>query len=178
MVPINFRNQFPSESLKNFVLFTKIYVYPKDCEKLETIIEAVKKQMAVAAKKEEQQKQINTTVNGINTFAFKILPLPLKFFFIRLGKLFFKSKHSIIFSNLGIANMPEGAGVEKVFFNLNVSNNNPVNCGALSNGDDLMLTFTRTIAETEVERRFFTSLSKEGIKVKILSNFREEQIVL
>ena len=74
--------------------------------------------------------------------------------------------------------MPEGAGVEKVFFNLNVSNNNPVNCGALSNGDDLMLTFTRTIAETEVERRFFTSLSKEGIKVKILSNFREEQIVL
>lgn len=178
MVPINFRNQFPSESLKNFVLFTKIYVYPKDCEKLETIIEAVKKQMAVAAKKEEQQKQINTTVNGINTFAFKILPLPLKFFLIRLGRLFFKSKHSIIFSNLGIANMPEGAGVEKAFFNLNVSSHNPVNCGALSNGDDLMLTFTRTIAETEVERRFFTSLSKEGIKVKILSNFREEQIVL
>ena len=178
MVPINFRKQFESVTLKNFVLFTKIYVYPKDCGSLERIIECVKEQLNRASKKEEQQKQINTTVNGINTFAFKILPLPIKFFFIRLGRLFFKSKHSMIFSNLGVAGMPDGAGVNKVFFNLNVSNNNPVNCGAISSGDTLMLSFTRTIAETEVERKFFTSLTEEGVNVKIMSNFREEQIVL
>ncbi|MGN0796127.1 MAG: hypothetical protein ACI4MT_04145 [Christensenellales bacterium] len=178
MVPINFRKQFESITLKNFVLFTKIYVYPKNCDSLENIIGCVREQMAQAALKEEQQKQINTTVNGINTFVFKILPLPIKYFFIRLGRLFFKSKHSMIFSNLGVANMPEGAGLNKVFFNLNVSNNNPVNCGAISNGDTLMISFTRTIAETEVERRFFTSLTEEGVKVKIMSNFREEQSVL
>ena len=41
---------------------------------------------------------------------------------------------------------------------------------AASYGDTLYLNFTRTIAETTVEREFFTSLVKLGIPVKVESN--------
>lgn len=178
MLPVNFRVQFPSKSLKNFVSFVKICVNPKEVETFEDMVQKVKEQMEKVMTKQEMQNLINTTVKGQSLPFFKFLVLPLKYLFIRIGKIFYKARHTVIFSNLGVTELPEDMGVDKIIFNLNVSKNNPVNCAAVTTGDKLMITFTRTIVETEIERLFFTKMVSDGVKVSVMSNFREEQNVL
>lgn len=178
MLPVNFRVQFPSKSLKNFVSFVKITVNPKEVETFEDMVQKVKEQMEKVMTRQEMQNLINTTVKGQSLPLFKFLVLPLKYLFIRIGKIFYKARHTVIFSNLGVTDLPENMGVDKIIFNLNVSKNNPVNCAAVTTGDKLMVTFTRTIVETEIERLFFTKIASDGVKVSVMSNFREEQNVL
>ncbi len=178
MVPIDLRRYYGSESLRNFVLFTRVSILPEDNLSFDEIIQECDRQLKEGTSLESIQSQLDTTVKSTQTFVYKYMPLALKYATLKIGKLFLKSRQTVVFSNAGIIKMPMGVDFEKVVVHLNVSKNTPYGIGVVSYNDELMVSFTRAIVETELEKDFFTSLSNMGIDVKISSNFREEQNVL
>ena len=62
------------------------------------------------------------------------------------------------------------ARVERMDFLLGPLSRNRVAMAALSSNGKLVLNFTRTIRESEVERAFFTALVKAGLHVCVESN--------
>lgn len=178
MVPVNLRRVFGGSTLRNFVLFTRLTIMPSEDMTLERCIEIISRQFKEDTTKECLQAQLNTTVKSARTPIFKLMPLPLKYILFRFGKLFLKSRQTMIFSNVGRVELPEGIPVDRMFVHLNVSKNSPKNVGAISVGDNLVVSFTRDMVETETERWFFTSIVDMGIPVTVASNFREEQDVL
>ena len=79
-------------------------------------------------------------------------------------RLFLKSRQTIIISNLGRFNLPEGLGVDKAIFNVNVSKNARTNVGIISLGDKVALSFTKTIVENKVEKGVVDAIEKMGGK--------------
>ncbi|HOB63939.1 MAG TPA: hypothetical protein PKH08_02105, partial [Clostridia bacterium] len=97
-------------------------------------------------------------------------------FFVKLGKLLSSNtKQTLIVSNLGEINMPKGFEkyLNGFLFCLNVSRKVPKNVGIVSYNGKTVISFTRQLVSTRMEKQFFTRLIKEGVKVSVISNFRE-----
>lgn len=178
MVPVNLHRIFGGATLRNFVMFTRLCVMPSNDKTLADYITECAEQLKTGTTKESMQKQLNTTVRSAKAAIFQFMPLPLKYLAFKLGKLFLKSRQTVIFSNVGLVKIPQNMKLEKLAVNINVSRQSPVNVGAIAVNDKLVVSFTRKIVETEMERNFFTLISDLGIEVKIASNYREEQNVL
>ncbi|HKL93793.1 MAG TPA: hypothetical protein VJZ69_00735 [Clostridia bacterium] len=178
MIPVNLHRVFGGNSLRNFVLFTRLCIMPSKDKTLEDYIKECAEQLAEGTKKENIQKQLNTTVRSERAAIFQFMPLPLKYFAFKVGKLFLKARQTMIFSNVGKIDIPQNMTLEKLAVNINVSRQSPVNVGAITVNDKLVISFTRNIVETEIERNFFTTIASLGLDVQIASNFREEQNVL
>lgn len=178
MIPIDLRKIYKSKTLRNFVLFARVSIVPRENLTFEEIISECERQIKIGTSKETIQSQLDTTVLSSTIPLYKYLPLCLKYLTLKIGKLFVKSRQTMIFSNAGIVKFPENVDVEKVSVHVNVSKNNPVNAGVVSCGDELMVSFTRNIRETNVEREFFTRMSEKGIPVRVASNYRENYHVL
>ena len=178
MIPINLRKVFPSDTVRNFTTLTKCYVNtgrtPLDLDEYVKICsEDIKN--GVANKDELSEKLSVSALLATNKFL-KYTPLFLKEFGTKIGKLGTKkTKQTLIISNVGIINMPEGMEklVKRFSFNVNPSKKVPVNMGIVSYNGITSITFTRNIVNTEFEKEFFTNLVKLGVQVEITSNLRE-----
>ena len=95
----------------------------------------------------------------------KVVPLFLKTAILRLGRLFMRSRQTIIFSNLGNVISPESMGVERYVLNMNVSKNNTQNLGAITTNGKTTFAFTRAIKEKSLPDEFFSELQNAGIPV-------------
>ncbi len=165
MVPVNLRRIFPSETLSNFVTFVRLIVDKNECDTLEKCVRSCAEQLAHKASKEKMEAFVSTTVRAQKNIIFRCVPLGLKWIFIRLGRLFMKSRQTIIVSNLGNVQLPQELGVECLTLNLNVSKNNVQNLGTVSYDGVCRLTFTSAIRELKLPSAVFNTLEKQGIKV-------------
>lgn len=169
MVPVNLRGMFPSETLRNFVNFVRLEFKPRECREAADYVRSAAKQLKEKATKEEMEKFFATTVRTERSLILRIAPLWLKILGARIGRFFLKSRQTLIFSNVGRVRMPEGCGMERVLFNLNVSKRAKVNVGAVTTGGETTLAFTRSIRETELEHEFCKTLSALGIPTRDVS---------
>ena len=165
MVPVNLRKLFPTESLSNFVTFVRLIVKKEECASFEDCVKTCAAQLKEKAAKDKMQAFISTTVRAQRNFIFRAVPLFLKWILIRLGRLFMKSRQTIIISNLGGFDLPEQMGVDELLVNLNVSANNVQNLGIVSYRGRCKLTFTSAIAELDMPRATFEILSEQGVNV-------------
>ena len=94
----------------------------------------------------------------------------LRFFFTRQGDAYISST----LSNMGVINVPEELTeyIERLDFLLGQSFTLLPVCACLSYNGKTVLNFSRTYAEPDIEREFFTLLIKHGIPVYIESNGR------
>ena len=169
MVPVNLRGMFPSETLRNFVNFVRLEFKPRECREAADYVRSAAKQLKEKASKEEMEKFFATTVRTERSLILRIAPLWLKILGARIGRFFLKSRQTLIFSNVGRVRMPEGCGMERVLFNLNVSKRAKVNVGAVTTGGETTIAFTRSIRETELEHEFCKTLSALGIPTRDVS---------
>ena len=81
---------------------------------------------------------------------------------------------SVLFSNLGKINLPPEMmdHVKLVEVMAGPGRLNAVRCAGCGIGDKFIIDFANIYAESDIERRFFTSLVKMGVHVKIESNRR------
>jgi len=177
MIPVDLRRFFKSSTLNNFTTVVRCSVNPNRLPlTLRDYCRHIQEQLKAQLDKEGLEEKLSlATVMGLKWYM-KIMPLALKSFFIKLGKLLSgETKQTMIVSNLGIATMPDGTEeyLDSFAFNPNVSFKAPKNIGLVSYEGKTTISFTRAIVSTEIERRFFTRLSKEGLSVEIISNLRE-----
>lgn len=176
LVPVNLRKFFDSSTLRNFVLYVTPGIDPKMGDyTLEEVLKSVHHQMGVELTQKQMSARITVNVRSEKSWALKIVPLFLKNVAMKLVyNMVGEKKSCIAFSNLGAAALPVEmqSYVDRLDFILGAQAVCPNNCGALTYGDHLIINFTRSIEEPELEREFFTRLRRLGLSVTIESNQR------
>ncbi|MBO5253525.1 MAG: hypothetical protein J6C51_06255, partial [Clostridia bacterium] len=86
-----------------------------------------------------------------------------------------EKKSCLSLSNLGRVQVPPVMEnhIERFDFVLGVQAAAPYNCGVLSFGDTVYISFIRNIKDAELERHFFSVLRDIGLPVTVESNLNE-----
>lgn len=174
-VPIDLRQFFPSESLRNFSGYLNVEIPIKKEYTLGEVIEIVKLEMA-KIDKSLMQGFINSNVAIKSNFFIKIIPLFIKNFFINMFfRLWGESYQTLAVSNLGLNIVPDEFSefVERFEFNVGRPKYNAKSMGIVSFGDKLVCILSSKIKENITEKDFFTELSKLGVDIIIESNRRD-----
>lgn len=175
MVPVNLRKPFPSTTMQNFVLFVSLKILPQEGLGLADYCRIAAEQLTQETSEENLQRRLNVSVKGMNHPVFRLMPLALKWFFMKLGKLFVRGgAQTMIFSNIGRLDCKE-LSLADVSFTLNVSHNSAKNVSTVSAGDYTVISFSRIVKQTEEEMHFFRALAAAGIEVEVQSNLRERK---
>ena len=174
LLPVNLRKMFPSESLRNFVLYMTSEVCPNRGEySFDEICKIVAFQMGIEITPKHMRAKFTTNVNSEIMPIIKIMPLfikniVMKSVFLAVGE----RKSTISFSNLGMASVPDIMKdyITRFDFVLSPQATSPYNCSAISYGDTLYLHFIRNSLEPEYEMYFYRVLRELGIPAKVESN--------
>ncbi|NLL56282.1 MAG: hypothetical protein GX242_03610 [Clostridiales bacterium] len=179
-IPINLRKIFPSNTLGNFTLFAKGKVSPKNQLSLENFIKIIQKDLKAQTDKRELETKISFTSLMDKLYLLRFMPIFVKSFISKVGRdISPKSKQTMIISNLGKIDFDnDGDFVDYFFFHQNCGKNSPLNMGIVSYKDKTVISFSRKLIETEIEREFAQNLVSLGLEVTVSSNFREECDVL
>lgn len=180
--PINLRKIYGSITLRNFTMFARAekMVDREDLE-LKDFIDVMTEGLLLANNKPLLDNAISTTVRGEKLPILRLTPLVLKDFGFRAyNKLFPKVKKTATFSNLGLIDFPNSMQqyISKFYFAINVSKKIPVSMTACSTYNNLNVTFTRNIQDTQMEKFFAKYLVQLGFDVKVSSNYWEVENAL
>lgn len=175
-VPINLRKIFPSITMRNFSLFSRIGVEANDNMTLQSLTALIHDCLKRDTQKEVLSDKISTTVYAEKFLPMRILPLFLKRIIFKISNLFFgKNKKTATFSSVGIMKLPDSFKplVKDFGFGITANNACPVTITATTTYDTMCINFTRTITDTDIEKRFAKYLTDFGIKLNVTSNFWE-----
>lgn len=177
LIPINLRQLFPSNTLRNFAMYTIPEVDPRLGEyTLDEICRVVEHKMGTDFTAKHMSRVIATNVNDEKNPLIRLIPLPIK---NAVMKAIFDSvgekKACLTLSNLGKIKLPAEmeAYIERFDFILGVQAAAPYNCGMLSYGDTVYINFIRNIRDAELERHFYAVLHELGLPVTVESNRNE-----
>jgi NRPS condensation-like uncharacterized protein len=171
-IPINLRNLYKSESMRNFSLF----VMPEIDLRLghytfDEIIKTVYHQMQLETDKKLVNKIIARNVGSEKKLLVRSIPLFLKSFI-----LYFKyyslgtRQYSGVLTNLGKVILPPEYSEHIEYFIVTAPPPNrklKINCGIIGFEDKLVLSFGNITKSKELEKKFFRFLADQGIKVRI-----------
>lgn len=174
LVPANLRKRYPSTTLRNFSLFVRPnHDFEKEELDLKGCVETCQKQIKDGLSKEKLDAMIRDNVKIEKNFLMKIVPLFIKDFAIRC--VYHKVGEALQtgnISNIGIVELP--ASMQKYVTDFTMAIAPTYSCkqqlGAISYNGNLYITSTREFVETNFEREFFTTLSKNSVSVEIFSN--------
>jgi len=177
-VPINLRNHYPSETLRNFCLFANVGFDPRAKENcsLGDIFDAVKGQLEAANTKEEMHKLLCANGKMINSLPARLVPNVLKRRVMQAGYfLTGERRQTSSMSNLGRLNLPPGLArhVESVEFVTGHSPMLPLKMTVISDDRFVHLYFPSASPKTDVQREFVRILAGEGARIFVECNIRE-----
>ncbi len=177
LIPINLRQLFPSNTLRNFAMYCIPEVDPRLGEyTLEEICAVVRHKMGTEFTPKHMSTVIATNVNDEKNPLLRLVPLPIKNIVM---KAIFDSvgekKSCLTLSNLGQVKVPEVMKkyIQRFDFILGVQAAAPYNCGMLSFGDTVYLNFIRNTKDPELERHFYAVLREAGLSPTVESNRNE-----
>jgi len=176
MVPVNLRRFFESRTLRNFILYVAPGIDPRMGDySFEEILKIVHHKMGSELDAKQLAARIAANVRTETHPFIRVTPLFIKNICMKVIYVLTGQRlNCAAFSNLGAAMVPPEMQpyVTRFDFILGVPAVMPSNCGAISYGDSLCLSFTRSTKEPILEREFFTALKKRGITAKLESNTR------
>lgn len=174
LIPVNLRQLFPSDTLRNFAMYTIPELDPRLGDySFEEICRVIQHKMGAENTAKHMSSVIATNVNDEKNPLVRLIPLPLK---NAVMKAIFDSvgerKSCLTLSNLGQVKVPDGMAqyIRRFDFVLGVQAAAPYNCGMLSFGDTVYINFIRNIKEAELERHFFAALQGVGLSATVESN--------
>lgn len=173
-LPINLRNIYPTETLRNFSICLKVTIDPNLGEySFDELLREVSLQLRLARDEKKINAAITHNLAFEKNYFLRVMPLFLKDVALGVATLVAAERTtSTYLSNLGTVNVPEEMMpfIEKFYFVPGPGLHTAARCGVASIGDKLVFAFASIIKETDIERDFFTALVKMGIHVKIESN--------
>jgi len=107
----------------------------------------------------------------------RVIPLALKNLALRIAYIISDRSHTSTLSNVGIVNVPDDIKPYINSFDVFVSTNKLQAC-LCTYENKLRISFTSAFVSTEIQRRFFRSLTDMGIPLVIESNLVDEEEAL
>ncbi|MFI3210819.1 MAG: alcohol acetyltransferase [Peptostreptococcaceae bacterium] len=173
-IPVNLRNMFDSNSLRNFSFFVNVSIKQENYLDFYMVLFEVKKQLREGIKKENIHSKLNTMISMDKNVFLRVIPLFLKTMILKnTRRLLSDNIKTSTLTNLGVIKLPNEMNefVNHFEFMLYCSNPVNINVGICTFGDKLVISMSRSIVETNVIRYFFNHLSKDlGLDVLIYSN--------
>lgn len=173
-VPVNLRNHFPSKTMRNFSFMFTPEIDPRlGKHNFEEILKIVHHSLRRENSKKNLSQYISRNVRGELYPFVRTVPLHMKRLFAQLlYKKMGEAQNSGKLSNVGKVTMPKEFAEKIENFEFILAPSETVNngCAVVSFNDKLIINFSRTVEEPEVEKFFFRKLVKLGIHVKIESN--------
>lgn len=166
-MPINLRRFFPSATLKNFSLFSRVKIPTSTPPTMEGCIKIIHECLKRDTDKALLQKKICTTVRAEVLGVMQIIPRALKRLCLNFVNLFFgKGKKTATFSNVGIVKLPESMRpyVENIHYSLWPNSNSPYTAVVVSVWDNLNITFNKAIKEDSIERALSARFAADKLK--------------
>ncbi len=175
-IPVDMRKLYGSRTLRNFVLTVNIGVDPRQGDyTLQELCRIMGGQLASEATRQGMAGRIAANVLPQQNRILRMAPLFIKniamnIVYRRTGE----STGCINISNLGNMEFPGPLAehVRRVNFIIGNQLTYPNNCSVVSYGGRTCINMIRNIRESDLERRFFSSLVELGIPVDIESNER------
>lgn len=174
LIPVNLRTLFPSETLRNFALYTVPEVDPRLGDyTFSELCQVVSHTMGKEVTQKHMSSMIATNVGDEQNPALRLIPLPIKNLAMKLVfDAVGERKSCLSLSNLGAVKLPEEMRpyVRRMDFILGVQAASPYNCGVLSYDDTLYINFIRYTKDGELERHFHRVLQEMELTVTVESN--------
>ncbi len=164
MVPADLRRSFPSTTLRNFILYALPTMEPGE-EKL-PLRELLRKFQTQTRDQLAPERLASVMAYNVRAQAsvwYRLLPLALKRFAMRLGYRFFgESNSSITLTNLGSYRLPPEMSphVKDLRVILTPRAGSPYNCAVIGLGDKLSITLSRFCPQPELEEVFYAKLDQ------------------
>lgn len=162
MVPVNLRKMFPSHTLRNFSLFALPCIeQPSGDLPFGEYVRYMENELAKELTPEQMAAVMKTHTRLGQAKIFKIIPLSVRLFVLKIAHRIFGEKSSCIsLSNYGVVDFPSELTpyIENVEFVLSPRITSPYNCGVVSFGDRCNISFSRSSEKPELERCFFREL--------------------
>lgn len=176
-VPASLHKIFGVETLRNFSLIHKVGIDPLMGD---YTFEEVLRHFSLYLRDVNNEKTLRAMASSNLRLAqsplMRILPLFIKDIAIAITFNFFggEQTNSGLFSNLGRVDLPQEMQkyVDCVEFMAGPGRLNGTRVATCGYKDKFIIDFTNSYQESDIERAFFTSLVKMGVKVKIESNRR------
>jgi hypothetical protein len=169
-VPVNLRNFFESESARNFFGVVKIeYNFMENSSELSNIINYVDKALKDKVTIEKLSERMSRLSALENKFAAKIIPVIIKNPIMKIAALLEDKGITAAFSNVGRIDMPEELKPYIKLFDVFASTKKLQVC-LCSYNDNCVISFTSQFVSTDVQRKFFKTLSGYGLDVEITTN--------
>lgn len=173
-IPVNGRNQFNSQTLRNFSVNYNLRIDPNWGD---YTFEEVLRHLSLSLRLTNNPKHLSVMFAGNlaiekNPFM-RFIPIVIKDLAVGITFAFAAEKTTTsVFTNVGIVKVPDEMmnHVESFILMPSPGQLNGARVGAASIGNTMAITFANMYKDTDVEREFFRFLVKQGIPVKIESN--------
>lgn len=173
-VPVNLRKIYNSNTLRNFSSYINVGIDPKYGHyTFDEIINEVKNNMNIMLTEKKLNAKITGNVKLAKNIFIRIIPMSIKKYILSFGEKIFGDRYvTSTMSNLGMINVPEEMSkyIEDLGFIIGRSRFKPGSGSCIGYNNNLYITFSRKIKETEFEKKFFRNLIEKGIPVEIESN--------
>ncbi|MFP4643732.1 MAG: hypothetical protein ACLFM0_05215 [Spirochaetales bacterium] len=179
LVPVNLRQFFPSETMRNFFLYVDPEIDPRlGTYSLEEAAHRISRQMELGLDRRELSRHLRRNIGSERHPILRLLPRSLKdrvlsYVYQRVNEPQFSGS----LSNLGRFSLPglldsEITGVEFVPPPSPVAR---TNCGVISRGEEISITFGSLISDRSLEREFFRLMVSRGLPVALETNYTSRQ---
>ncbi len=172
-IPINLRNLYDTKTLRNFSSYVNVGITNEKNYTLKEVISIVKNQLKEKTKEEVINAKITGNVNLMKNYFIRRIPMFIKKHIMSyIESVMGDGYITTTLSNLGNIELPTNMKkyITDMNFILGKSRGKSTAITMIGYNNKLYITFSRNIEESEFERLFFTTLSKEGIDVLIESN--------
>jgi len=173
-VPIDLRNHFKSNTVRNFFNVTNItYKFTKQNTPLEEIIKVVNQELKESLTPERINQNMNRLIYLENFFLIRLIPLFIKNKILKFSYKITRKKQTMGLSNVGIINMPDDT--QKYIDSFMVFNSTDASELCICSFEDkISLSFSTHFRNTELEKNFFQILNHQDLKIDIYTNEIEE----
>ena len=177
-VPCELRRLFDLRTVRNCSLYANIGVHADRCDYTfdEILAETVVK-LKEGLKKETLSRIATTNIKDTNLWAYLLSPVFLKNFYLKVGVMLYGPRiMTTNLSNFGIVTVPKGIEeqIDHFEFMLGSTPKSMINCGTVTFGNIINVTFACVSEATTVQKLFFTFLSEQGINIRIQSNIQND----
>ena len=173
-IPVNGRNQFESQTLRNFSVNYNIRIDPTWGD---YTFEEVLKHLALSLRITNNKKHLAVMFAGNLSIernpVMRFVPLFIKDFAVGLTFALAAEKTTTsVFTNVGVVKVPDEMlkHIDSFILMPSPGRLNGGRVGAASIGNTMAITFANMYTNTDIEREFFRFLVREKIPVKIESN--------
>ena len=178
-IPVNLRSLFPSQTLRNFIMFVNLGIDPRVGEyEFDDLCQILAAQMKQQLTKRNMAAVVRKNVESEMGFVIRIVPLFVKNLFIKtIYVLQGENKTCFSYSNLGVVNVPPEylSKVKRMDFLLGSRANGPYNVTSITYDGKMYLSVTRNSRKPVLEREIFEVLREKGVPHTVESNTRGKE---